>query len=213
MTRAWFLAGAFFALGCGSPTGESGPDATSDGTTGDIGIGDDAKGPTEGGGVTGDAGGPDSDVVAEGGGAPDGSSADGADGAGGSDGAGDHDSGAMGSDSSIADAGVSDVIAADGACKCQPYWCGCGACSPGQIACTVDPPVCARGCASSCPELQQVACSCDQGRCVRGGIDAAAIGCLQDEDCPPGNCCAHISANSFCATAPNQCCVGGIACP
>jgi hypothetical protein len=209
-TRAWFLTGAILALGCGSPTGASAPDATSDGRTGEIATGDDANGATDGsgatdgGGVTDGAGGPDSDGVVEAAGAPDGGSADAAN---------EHDSGAKGSDSSIADAGISDVIAADGACKCQPYWCGCGACSPGQIACTVDPPVCARGCASSCPELQQVTCSCEQGRCVRGGIDAAAIGCLQDEDCPPGNCCARISANSFCTTAPNQCCAGGIACP
>jgi hypothetical protein len=90
------------------------------------------------------------------------------------------------------DGGGGDVILPDGACGCMPYWCGCGQCNPSQIACTANPPPCGLGCASGCPELQQVTCTCQDGRCVRGGIDAGGIGCVVDQDCPPGDCCAHV---------------------
>jgi hypothetical protein len=105
------------------------------------------------------------------------------------------------------DAGGSDVTSGDGACACEPYWCGCGACNPGDIACTVNPPPCNRGCASSCPELQQTTCSCEEGRCIRSGVDASAIGCLKDEDCPQGDCCAFAQGAGHCATSPNTCCI------
>jgi hypothetical protein len=97
--------------------------------------------------------------------------------------------------------------AADGGCACEPYWCGCGACNPGDISCSVSPPPCDRGCASSCPELAQTTCSCEEGRCIRGGIDASAVGCLKDEDCPQGDCCAFAQGAGHCATSPNTCCI------
>jgi hypothetical protein len=117
-------------------------------------------------------------------------------------------------DASAVDAGLdldSGVFAPDGACECQPYWCGCGVCDPAQIACTVGAPACARGCLSSCVALTQVACSCDlRGRCVRSGVDAATIGCMQTRDCPVGDCCARTAPASdttgSCVAAPNASC-------
>ena len=110
-------------------------------------------------------------------------------------------------DSSSIDAGPGDVYAADGACACVPYWCGCGACNPGDIACTVNPPACSRGCVSSCPQLQQTTCTCSpEGRCLREGIDASTIGCLADEDCPVGDCCAFAQGKGTCAPNGNTCC-------
>ncbi len=117
------------------------------------------------------------------------------------------------SSDSATDSGGGDVLAPDGACECVPYWCGCGACDPGAIACTVNPPPCALKCMSSCTALQQTTCTCDQGRCIRHGIDAGSIGCIHDEDCPPGGCCAHVGAVGpgglgHCSTPPDPCCVG-----
>jgi hypothetical protein len=120
------------------------------------------------------------------------------------------DAATAGDAGSMADA-AADVLTADGACACQPYWCGCGTCDPAQIACAVNPPPCTRGCASSCVALQQVTCTCDQGRCIRSGVDASTIGCLVDQDCPLGDCCAHLPTGSSCATAPNTCCT--LPCP
>jgi hypothetical protein len=117
----------------------------------------------------------------------------------------DYDTGA------IVDAGGSEVNAPDGACLCEPYWCGCGACDPAQIACAVDPPPCTRGCLSSCPPLAQVTCSCDRGRCIRSGVDASTVGCLTIDDCPPGQCCALAQGHGTCATPPNTCC--NVPCP
>jgi hypothetical protein len=99
------------------------------------------------------------------------------------------------------------VILADGACGCAPYWCGCGACNPGDIACTVNPPPCGLGCASACPELQQTTCACQNDRCIRGGIDAGAVGCLADHDCPLGDCCAFIQGKGHCTPVGSTCCV------
>lgn len=124
------------------------------------------------------------------------------------DGGGVHDASAVDSNATDLDAGV---LAPDGACLCRPYWCGCGVCDPGQVACTVSAAVCARGCNSSCVELTQVACSCNPtGRCARSHVDAAAIGCLQDQDCPVGDCCARSSpafdTTGSCVAAPNAAC-------
>jgi hypothetical protein len=110
------------------------------------------------------------------------------------------------------DAGGGDVLLADGACGCAPDWCGCGTCDPGAIACTAAPPPCGLGCASGCPQLAEVTCACHEGRCIRGGIDAGSIGCFHDEDCPPGDCCAHAGASigglGHCATNGDPCCSG-----
>jgi hypothetical protein len=113
-------------------------------------------------------------------------------------------------DSSIMDLDSS-VYASDGACECKPYWCGCGTCDPAQIACTVNAPSCARGCLSSCVAFTQVSCTCDpSGRCVRSGVDAATIGCLENQDCPVGDCCARTAPASdvtgSCVAAPNAAC-------
>jgi hypothetical protein len=198
MRRIWllWLASAAFAVGCGSSSFTQGDlDATSDGpaTEGsevaDAGEGTDASGASDAA-STGDQGT-----------ATDGhSSADGS-----------HASDASPPDDSSTGADAVDVYGADGACNCQPYWCGCGACDPSQIACTVNPPVCARGCASSCPELAQTTCACSGGRCVRGGIDASSIGCVLDTDCPAGDCCARAQGRAFCTTAPSTCC--SVPCP
>jgi hypothetical protein len=218
MNRAFRIACAVFACGCGSTTSvEAGSDATSDNPTSHAGADPD--------GTTGD-GSSDMDGGTDGGGG-----ADGAGGGGDAPRGGDAPTGddamsgwdAMtGADATTGDAafamdgGGSDVLTADGACKCQPYWCGCGPCGAGQIACTVDRPACARGCLSSCPELQQVTCGCDQGRCVRSGVDAS-VACFIDQDCPAGDCCAHVGssasdiASGTCTMAPNTCC--GAGCP
>ena len=211
MNRTYLLASAFlalaFTLGCGSSSSNDlapNPDATSDGTA------NQAEGSTSddtGTGATdGNTTNPDS-------GAP-------SDAAGSTDGTAPHDASSSGADSSITDAALFDtstfdVLAADGACACQPYWCGCGTCDPNRISCTPNPPVCALGCLSSCPELAQVTCTCDQGRCIRGGVpDASFTGCRQDVDCPPGDCCALHSPGGSCVAAPNNCCAGsGTPCP
>ncbi len=178
------LAGALLAAGCGatSSTGDN-PDATADspGAGGDDGAGS----------------------------ATDASGSSGSSGGGSSSGAHGSSSGGVPSDSGSFDG--PDVNSPDGACNCQPYWCGCGACDPAAIACDPNPPVCARGCLSSCPELGQVRCSCDQGRCAREGVDASTIGCVQDVDCPAGDCCARIQGKALCVTAPSTCCA--VACP
>jgi hypothetical protein len=191
------------ASGCGSSSaGQGSADATSDAATGESGnVGDDGTGGTDA------PGSPDSPSSGDGAGASDG--APGADARGSPDGS----DASAGTDSS-SDAGAfdgPDVYSADGACNCQPYWCGCGACDPGLIACDIKPPVCALGCASGCPELAQATCTCDQGRCVRAGIDASTLGCVQDVDCPAGSCCARIQGKAFCTPAPSTCCT--VACP
>jgi hypothetical protein len=111
--------------------------------------------------------------------------------------------------------GGGDVLLADGGCGCAPFWCGCGVCDPTTIACTVNPPPCGLGCASACPELTQVTCQCENGRCIRGGIDAGGIGCIHDEDCPSGDCCAHaghpLAGTGQCQPAGSTCCIA--ACP
>src|SRR5262249_8308303 len=74
-------------------------------------------------------------------------------------------------------------------CDCHPYWCGCGTCQPEAIVCTRVQRLCAVGCISApCTQLDAATCACHQGRCVRGGIDAA-IGCYLDEECPSPQCC------------------------
>ncbi len=184
-------------LGCGSSSTNQGAlDATSDGAgaeggeLADDGVGTDGIGPSDDAALAGDrAIGGDAGTAHDAGSPSDGSTP---------------------VDSSF-DAEVADVYTADGGCGCQPYWCGCGPCDPAQIACTVNPPVCARGCLSSCPEMAQTTCACNQGRCVRGGIDASSIGCVLDTDCPVGDCCARAQGKAFCATAPNTCC--NVACP
>jgi hypothetical protein len=200
MRRSILLA-ALVTLGCGSSSATQGnPDATSDSPGGgDDGTGSaiDAPGSPDSPGTGDGAAGTDGAIGTDAHGSPDGSDA------------------STGSDSSFPnDAGATDgpdVYSSDGACNCQPYWCGCGACDPSAIACDINPPVCARGCASSCPELAQVTCTCDQGRCVRGGIDASAIGCVQDIDCPAGQCCGHSHSGGFCAPLGSTCCT--VACP
>jgi hypothetical protein len=196
--RISILFAASLIAGCGSSSSSTGtPDATSDAPGGSSGGDDGTRSATE------DSGSPDSprDVY-------DATSPDDAPGT-------DAHASPDGSDASRpTDAGATDgpdVYSADGACNCQPYWCGCGACDPSAIACDVSPPVCARGCVSSCPELAQVTCTCDQGRCVRGGIDASALGCVQDIDCPAGQCCGHSHSGGFCAPLGSTCCT--VACP
>jgi hypothetical protein len=141
MNRAFWIASALFACGCGSTASvEAGSDATSENPTSHVGAAqdgttDDRSSDTDGGedgaggggdatrggdALTGDDAMPSRDAMT----GPD----------------------ATTGDAALAmDVGGSDVLASDGACKCQPYWCGCGACGAGQIACTVDRPVCARG--------------------------------------------------------------------
>ena len=187
--------GLALVLACGSSSS-----TTQDGLdgAGDAGVGE------TGGGADDATGNPDATV------SPDGPS--GTDGATATDGDASPDgSDASGGLDSSSDVALADVYGADGGCACEPYWCGCGTCDPSQIACDISPPVCARGCASSCAEIAQTTCTCDQGRCVRGGIDASSIGCVQDLDCPVGDCCARAQGKGFCATAPNTCCT--VACP
>jgi hypothetical protein len=212
MSRAFWITFALLACGCGSSTSvEAGADATSDGASSHDGTAPDAT--TDDGASNADGG------------------ANGADGGGDATRGGDAPTGddatsgrdaITGEDATTGDAalpmdgGGPDVLTADGACACQRYWCGCGPCSAGQIACTVGRAGCARGCNSSCPELQQVMCGCDQGRCVRSGVDAS-IACFIDQDCPIGDCCAHVGssapdiASGTCTMAPNACC--GAGCP
>jgi hypothetical protein len=201
--RHCILLFAALALGCGSSSATQGnADARSDAPGGG---GDDATGSTP------DApGSPDSTGTGDGTRPPDSAGATDAQGVpDGSDAPTGGDSSSGPTDASPIDG--PDVYSADGACTCQPYWCGCGACNPGYIACDINPPVCALGCMSSCPEFAQVTCTCDQGRCVRGGVDASTIGCVQDVDCPDGNCCAHAQGKGYCAPAGNTCC--RVACP
>lgn len=201
------LVGALLAVGCGASSSTGGnPDATADspGAGGDDGAGSATEASGSGGGSSsgglGSSSGPDASAGADS--SSSGSSGGGSSGAGSSSGGGPSDSGSFDGP---------DVNSPDGACNCQPYWCGCGACDPAAIACDPNPPVCARGCLSSCPELGQVRCSCNQGRCVREGVDASTIGCVQDVDCPAGDCCARVQGKALCVTAPSTCCT--VACP
>jgi hypothetical protein len=214
MRRVFWLGCALWACGCGtSALVEAGADATSDSASNyddsasSDGISHHESSDADAAGGGGDA--------TQDGRLPTGDDApSGADSITGADAATTGD-GALPMDSGSSDV-LTDVLTADGGCACQRYWCGCGPCSAGQIACTAGHAVCARGCASSCPELQQVVCGCDQGRCVRSGVDAS-IACFIDQDCPVGDCCAHVGssapdiASGTCTTSPNACC--GAGCP
>lgn len=193
------------AFGCGGTAFDmSAPDATTEAAAPEAGAG--PEGGAREGGPSVDGGAADvtvADAPPAGDSATDGSVAD----------APMAETGAA--DVAVGDAGEADVVGADGACDCVPYWCGCGQCDPAQIACTVNPPPCVRGCLSSCPELQQTTCTCDRGHCVRSGVDAS-LGCLRDDDCPVGDCCSHVGpvgpgVPGSCVTAPNLCC--GARCP
>jgi hypothetical protein len=102
------------------------------------------------------------------------------------------------------DSGILDAAElSDGPCK--PYWCGCGRCNPADIACSHVALGCTRQCDSDCPELLQVTCRSINHNCVRFGVDAAAIGCTDNLDCPPWMCCPVVNAQYSHCVASGLC--------
>jgi hypothetical protein len=95
---------------------------------------------------------------------------------------------------------------------CVPFWCGCGVCTPKDIACTHDTTLgCPLGCpAAPCPATEMPGVCTNVGdRCQRNGIDGE-IACYHTADCPPGKCCKNATSppgHGTCVSAPDPSCL------
>jgi hypothetical protein len=194
----FLLAVLLLALfGCGDSFEVGGPDATSDGAGGDAtNAADDAR--SDGAGGT-DAVGVDVAVDVSEGTADSAQEANAGDDTGADGGrvdssasdAGLADAGSKDAapfDAGPADAGILDVYAADGACACEPYWCGCGRCDPAQIACTVNPPPCLRAASRAAPSCVRSDACAAKAAASGNDLEGATAPIAALVDTPPARC-------------------------